>query len=130
MLGAPSLSNWGDHSGVPRAGARTPPTQLGPLGAQRASDLGVANRPAVSYFSGMKMKTSITLSEDLVAAIDKLAGRRGRSAVVELALRAFLEERSRRVRNARDLATLNRHAKELNAEAIDTLAFQMLPDID
>jgi len=84
----------------------------------------------MSYFSSMKTKTSVTLSEDLVAAIDKLAGRRGRSAVVELALRAFLTGRANAAANARDLALLNRHAKELNAEALEYQAFQTIPDID
>jgi metal-responsive CopG/Arc/MetJ family transcriptional regulator len=77
----------------------------------------------------MKTKTSVTLSKEIVAAIDKLAGRRGRSAVVELALRSFLTERARAAASARDLALLNRHAKELNAEAVDVLAFQTLPDV-
>lgn len=65
-----------------------------------------------------------------MTAIDKLAGRRGRSAIVELAIRAFLNARARAATNARDLALLNRHAKELNAEAFDVLAVQALPDID
>jgi hypothetical protein len=44
------------------------------------------------------------------------------------AFRAFVCARDRAVRNARDFATLNRHAAELNAEAADTLAAQTVPD--
>jgi predicted transcriptional regulator len=79
----------------------------------------------------MKAKTSITLSSDLIAAVDELAGRHSsRSAVIERALRAFFRARERATRNARDLATLNRHAAELNAEAADALAAQTLPDFE
>jgi Arc/MetJ-type ribon-helix-helix transcriptional regulator len=77
----------------------------------------------------MKTKTSVTLSADLITAIDRLVGRHGsRSAVIERALRAFFRARTHAARNARDLATLNEHAAELNAEAADVLAFQTLPE--
>ena len=50
--------------------------------------------------------------------------------MVELALRAFLTDRANAAANARDLALINRHAKELNAEALDVLAYQTIPDMD
>lgn len=73
----------------------------------------------------MKSKTSITLSEDLLAEIDRLAGpNRTRSAFIERALRAFLRQRQREQAEARDLVALNRHAAQLNEEASDVLAYQ------
>ncbi len=100
------------------------------LGAARGTHAGLACGLPSEYFGSMKTKTSVTLSADLVAAVDRLAGRRGsRSAVVERALRAFFRARERAALNARELATLNRHAAELNAEAADVLTFQTLPDL-
>lgn len=73
----------------------------------------------------MKTKTSLTLSSDLLAKIDRLAGaRRSRSSFVERVLRRYLFDRSRAVLNARDVERINRAAGELNAEAADVLRYQ------
>jgi metal-responsive CopG/Arc/MetJ family transcriptional regulator len=76
----------------------------------------------------MKVKTSITLSSDLLQAIDR-ATRKGqsRSDFIEVALCVFFAQMQRRERDARDLAILNEHADRLNAEAEDVLAFQVIP---
>ena len=77
---------------------------------------------------GMKVKTSITLSPDLLEAIDAQAGReRTRSEFIEAALRAFLTQTRRHERNARDLDILNRRADRLNREAADVLTYQVIP---
>ena len=71
------------------------------------------------------MKTSLTLSEDLVAQIDRLAGPDvSRSSFVESILRDFVEGRAQARRVAREVAAINRHATALNAEALDVLTFQ------
>ena len=71
------------------------------------------------------MKTSITLSEDVVAAVDGLAGPSGnRSEVIETALRRYLAQIVRDEQNRRDLDIINRRAARLNREAEDVLAFQ------
>jgi metal-responsive CopG/Arc/MetJ family transcriptional regulator len=76
----------------------------------------------------MKVKTSITLSRDLLAAVDARAGRgRSRSEFIEVVLRTFLDETARDERNARDVEILNRRAKRLNREAADVLAYQVIP---
>jgi metal-responsive CopG/Arc/MetJ family transcriptional regulator len=76
----------------------------------------------------MKAKTSVTLSADIIAAIDELAGPGGsRSAVIERVLRGFLKRRQRAASDARDLALLNRHSARLNAEAADVLGYQSWP---
>lgn len=73
----------------------------------------------------MKTKTSLTLSEDLVARIDKLAGPRvSRSAYIERILREFLDGRARARLDAREVAAINRHAAQLNVEMNDALSFQ------
>jgi len=74
----------------------------------------------------MKEKASITLSRDVLAGIDRLAGsKRSRSAVIEQALRHYLSEHARTRVQARDLEQLNRAADELNAEAADVLDYQI-----
>ena len=76
----------------------------------------------------MKLKTSITLSEDILAAIDKRAGQfKNRSDFIEAAIRAYIERLLRAEQDARDLAILNRRADRLNQEAVDVLAYQIIP---
>lgn len=73
----------------------------------------------------MKEKTSITLSRDVLQAIDRVAGsKHSRSAVIERVLRRFLRERARAETQARDLERINRAADGLNAEAADVLDYQ------
>jgi metal-responsive CopG/Arc/MetJ family transcriptional regulator len=73
----------------------------------------------------MKAKTSLTLSEDLVASIDKLAGAKvSRSAFVEQILREFVDRRAQARKYAREFAAINRHAAQLNVEMSDALSFQ------
>ena len=71
------------------------------------------------------MKTSLTLSEDLLASIDKLAGRKvSRSALIEQILRESLARRAQARKDARQVAAINRHAAQLNIEMSDALSFQ------
>ncbi len=74
----------------------------------------------------MKLKTSITLSEDIVKTIG-LAARRGesRSETIERLLREGLAGRARRAADERDLALINKHADALNAEADDVSGYQV-----
>ena len=74
----------------------------------------------------MKEKTSITLSTDVLAEIDRLAGsKHSRSAIIEHVLRRYLSEHTRARAQARDLEQLNRQADELNREAADVLDYQI-----
>jgi metal-responsive CopG/Arc/MetJ family transcriptional regulator len=73
----------------------------------------------------MKMKTSLTLSEDLIARIDRLAGSKvSRSSYIEQILRDFVDGLAQARKNAREVAAINRHAAQLNAEMSDALSFQ------
>jgi metal-responsive CopG/Arc/MetJ family transcriptional regulator len=74
----------------------------------------------------MKVKTSVTLSGTLLAAIDRHAGRNGnRSEFIETAVRAYIAALVRKQQNARDLAIINRRAARLNREANDVLGYQV-----
>ncbi len=74
----------------------------------------------------MKVKTSVTLSEDLLKAVDEHSGPgRSRSEFIEAALRAFIAQLLREERDARDLEIINRKADRLNEEAADVLAYQV-----
>jgi metal-responsive CopG/Arc/MetJ family transcriptional regulator len=77
------------------------------------------------YIGSMKVKTSITLSEDLLKAIDERAGDKNRSEFVETALRAFITQVDRDEQNARDVQIINQRADYLNQEAADVLAYQV-----
>jgi metal-responsive CopG/Arc/MetJ family transcriptional regulator len=73
----------------------------------------------------MKEKTSVTLSPEVLAGIDRLAGtKHSRSAVIERVLRQYLQERAKAAAEARDLALLNDAADRLNLEAADVLDYQ------
>jgi len=73
----------------------------------------------------MRVKTSVTLSEDVLKAVKRAAGRgESRSQAVERLLREGIAARARRAANARDLALINGNADALNAEAEDVLAYQ------
>lgn len=73
----------------------------------------------------MKAKTSLTLSEDLLKTLDKMAGPAvSRSAYIEKILREFVDRRTKAQRDAREVAAINRHAAQLNAEMSDALSFQ------
>jgi Arc/MetJ-type ribon-helix-helix transcriptional regulator len=73
----------------------------------------------------MKVKTSVRLSKEAVAAIDRLAGKsKTRSEVVETAVRELAAAQARRERYCREVELIDRHSNELNREAEDVLAFQ------
>jgi metal-responsive CopG/Arc/MetJ family transcriptional regulator len=73
----------------------------------------------------MKVKTSITLSEDVIEAVDNLAGEsNNRSEFIETALRSYIAQQKRDERNSRDLEIINRRHSRLNREAEDVLIFQ------
>ena len=74
----------------------------------------------------MKVKASVTLSEDLMSQIDALSSRYGnRSALIEQAVRRFLVVEERRKRDSQDLKIINANAESLNEEAMDVLSYQV-----
>ena len=74
----------------------------------------------------MKTKTSITLSEDLLKAIDLYIGEyKSRSEFLETAARRFIAQLARKKAEERDLEIINRLSDSLNAEAEDVLTYQV-----
>ena len=81
------------------------------------------------YKSSMKEKTSITLSKDVLADVDRLAGSgQSRSAFIERVLRGYLRQREKAALEALDLERINRAADRLNSEAEDVLSYQASDD--
>lgn len=80
----------------------------------------------MEYFGGMKTKTSVTLSADVLKGLRQVA-RKGesRSATIERLVRRALWAERQRVLGERDMRIINEHADELNAEALDTLEYQV-----
>ena len=74
----------------------------------------------------MKMKTSVTLPEDLLEDLNRLGDEfKNRSEVVEQALRLLLKQRTQKLREEKDLKILNQRADDLNEEAEDVLSYQV-----
>ena len=73
----------------------------------------------------MKLKTSITLEQEVITALDE-AAREGesRSQVIERLLRQSFSARERVKIDKRDRNIINEHVDELNQEAVDVLACQ------
>ena len=76
----------------------------------------------------MRVKTSVTIDERVLRAIDKTTSRhRSRSRVIEDAAREFLARRARIARENHDLEILNANADALNREMDDVLGCQGEP---
>lgn len=74
----------------------------------------------------MKVKTSVTLDEDVVSAIEAIAGEgESRSRTIERLLRQSLTARKRADIDDRDREIIDAHADELAAEALDVLGYQI-----
>ena len=74
----------------------------------------------------MKVKTSITLSEDLLKVIkQKSRNRKSRSDFIENALWKYLKYLMQEEQNKNDLLVINKHADRLNEEAKDVLDYQV-----
>jgi metal-responsive CopG/Arc/MetJ family transcriptional regulator len=73
----------------------------------------------------MKTKTSITLSSDLLAEIDRDAGSKAsRSAFIENVIREYYKQKVRHAIYEHDLRILNENADYFNREAMDVLRYQ------
>jgi metal-responsive CopG/Arc/MetJ family transcriptional regulator len=73
----------------------------------------------------MKEKTSITLSSDLLAEVDRSAGAAAsRSAFIEGILREYFKEKVRQAIYERDVQILNANADYFNREMEEVLRCQ------
>jgi len=74
----------------------------------------------------MKIKTSITLSEQLLTSIDELRQPdSSRSAFIENALWTVIHQMHRDAQNTRDIEIINRRVDYLNQETHDALSYQV-----
>ena len=74
----------------------------------------------------MKIKTSITLSREVLTELDRLvdAGT-NRSRLIEKAVREFIANAKKQQREAADRSTLDAHAEEFASVMEDTLSYQI-----
>jgi len=74
----------------------------------------------------MKEKISITLSREVLNAIDRTAGsKKSRSTVIEAVLAQYLRKGARAQIEALDLEALNKAADELTPQIEDVLRYQI-----
>ena len=74
----------------------------------------------------MKIKTSITISEEILFSIDSLLAQKGdRSEFIERILSDFLDKIKTTARGVKDIETINKNADRLNKEAEDVLSYQV-----
>lgn len=73
----------------------------------------------------MKVKTSITLSQELLSMIDNMVGaEQNRSQFLETAAWEYIDKLRRAQVNQRDLEIINQRADYLNSEVADVLTYQ------
>jgi Arc/MetJ-type ribon-helix-helix transcriptional regulator len=71
---------------------------------------------------GMKVKTSVSLSQELLDAIDRRCGSPGRrSAFIERAAWEVLRAEDRERLNARDREIYEKYGEQMGAEALETI---------
>lgn len=75
----------------------------------------------------MKVKTSITLSEELMQAIEIDGDGLTRSEFIEKALWSYIRQQRRIAIDERDAQIIDRIADELNARVADVLEYQADP---
>lgn len=75
-----------------------------------------------------KEKTSVSISGEVLAAVDVIAGKTERSAFVERAIRSYLRRIVRRHRHEKDLTLINANADAINRESDWLLEIQAWPE--
>jgi len=73
----------------------------------------------------MKVKTSVSLSSDILDKVQTMTSEGNRSEFIEKALWSYMDILQRDARNKNDLEILNDSADRLNYEAQDVLGFQI-----
>ncbi len=76
------------------------------------------------YIGGMRVKTSVTLPEELLTRMDRVE--KNRSALLEKAVLAYLDRLSRQERDRRDVEIINRNAERLNRDVEDAMEYQQI----
>ena len=72
----------------------------------------------------MKVRISVTLSEELLHAIENEVKKENRSAFIERAVWHHLRALRRGARDRKELDAIDFYASKLNSEALDVLNYQ------
>ncbi len=73
-----------------------------------------------------KMKSTITISDELMNAIDQITGQKNNiENLIELLLRKYIEEEKKKRQDLNDLRILNDNSEYFNSEAKDVLTYQV-----
>jgi metal-responsive CopG/Arc/MetJ family transcriptional regulator len=72
----------------------------------------------------MKVKTSVTLSEECLKELEQVTGNSNRSAIIEEAVVEYLDRRRRLARGRKDREILDRNAEGLARDVRESLEFQ------
>ena len=79
-----------------------------------------------SECGGMKIKTSVTISEELLKLIDEYVDvGQNRSIFLETAAREYIMRLPRANQNIRDIEIINSRVDSLNDEVMDALSYQI-----
>lgn len=73
----------------------------------------------------MKVKTSVTLEKQILKEIAALRGEKSRSEFIENAVTDQIRRLRKEARDRREIALINKNAKQLNQEANDALTYQV-----
>ena len=71
----------------------------------------------------MKVRTSVTISSDLLVQLNELAGKR-RSEIIETALLDYFKKNSHKKTFESDVDIINKNADLINKQALETLEYQ------
>jgi hypothetical protein len=77
------------------------------------------------YVLGMRVKTSVSLSTEILKEVSNFTTGGERSDFIEKALWNYIQFLHRCQRNQQDLDKINKSAEFLNSEALDSLSFQV-----
>lgn len=72
----------------------------------------------------MKVRTSISVADNLLRLIDKLPHKPARSEIIEEALKLYFKNLAARARDNRDRELLDSGHERFNDEAADILSYQ------
>jgi metal-responsive CopG/Arc/MetJ family transcriptional regulator len=71
----------------------------------------------------MKVRTSVTISSELLVQLNELAGKR-RSEIIETALQEYFKKKSHQKKIGSDVDIINKNADLINKQVAETLQFQ------
>lgn len=71
----------------------------------------------------MKVRTSVTISSELLSKLNELAGKH-RSEIIEKALNEYLSKNAKKKIRRSDVEIINKNADLINKQVAETLEFQ------